>query len=222
MQRNRTLAIGVAAMLGVSAATAGAVFAVTTPPPNGDGPTTQWKAPENNLDAWGNAATQEIDQATNLWAQRMDAGDAAGVARLFTVSGTISLNAIDATTNPWTQVPTGYSPSPTPTGGTPGGGCSVTGQAQILRFLQGEGVTGNNPWPNMAVQRTLADDTLVKLNFPDRGEAYSATYIQSKGSGGSGTAQVFNTWHYSARTGWQIASMDILYQSAEPNLPCAN
>jgi SnoaL-like domain len=102
----------------------------------------------NPVKTCGVGPTQDIvaiDQLWDAYAHNLDAGDAQGVANLFTKKGGYIL----LYNNRVTQMldPMGYSPTTTGNGtaGTPGGGCTALGHTEIVNFLTTIGLGNDYP-----------------------------------------------------------------------------
>ncbi len=86
-----------------------------------------------------------IDQLWDAYAHNLDAGDAEGVANLFTDGGGYILLYNNRVTQ--TLDPMGYSPTTTGNGtsGSPGGGCTALGHTAIVNFLTNIGLGHDYP-----------------------------------------------------------------------------
>ena len=189
---------------------------------DGNDATTQWRIPDNAVTPASLANESAIEQTLNAWAQAVDSQDPMAVASLFASSGTFDLYYINQTVTPWTQVPTGYSPSPTPTGGTAGGGCTATGQAAIANYVRGTGLAAGYPWPVPSKSSTLLLDPFVRMSASDPTVATAHSYVfLAPWQSGQKANQLFATLKFDGSS-WKFSELRVLYSTAVPNSPCQN
>ena len=180
----------------------------------------------NRLSDVGATSRVAIIQVLDAWAENQDAGNSEATAQ-FTPQATLSLFYNDTATTPYTLVPTGYSPSSTPTGGTAGRGCTVTGTSQISAFMAGESVGGfgpgatTNPYPTPF--RTYVMDPVVDSWGT---HAFVQSYLEFFNGNFQGGKLIYEallqTRMRYTRAGWQISDMKIIFESPQPNYPCQN
>ena len=192
-------------------------------PTDGNDASTQWRIPDNAVTPAKLAVQSAVEQTLNAWSQARDSQDPAAVANLFVPNGSFSLYYINQTTTPWTQVPTGYSPSATPTGGTAGGGCTAVGRTALANYMRGAGLSAGYAWPVPAASRTLLMDAFVKVDPNDPTVATAHAYFVSGvwGAAGNSAQQLFGTFKYDG-TAWKISDLRLLYTTAQPSFPCQN
>jgi hypothetical protein len=179
--------------------------------------------PDNALTPADLARSSAAEQTLMAWAQAVDSQDPAAVASLFTANGRWSLYMVDRSAVPLQFVPTGYSPSPTPTGGTAGGGCSAAGTQAIANYVRGLGLTGAYAWPVPAQSRTLVQNPLVQLDPTDPTVAIAHAFVISGDwIRANRDQQVSVSFKYDASTGWKISDLRQIYETARPTYPCQN
>ena len=168
-----------------------------------------------------------IMQVINSWAVRGDQGNAAEAAALFAPAAQLSLYFNDASSGQPKLTPTGYSASKTGIGGTPGGGCTVQGTGSITNFMAGRapnfGPATTTTWPSTTYRTNLGNSL---ISFSDAQDAtvrsYVVTFTGSPKTPLIYSGQILSQVQFSASAGWKITSMQIIFDTPEPNFPCQN
>lgn len=168
-----------------------------------------------------------IMQVINSWAMRSDQGNSAAAASFFSPAAQLSLVFNDTSGGAPKLTPTGYSASKFPTGGTAGGGCLVQGQGSIANFFTGRapnfGPSVQTRWPSPTYRTNLSDSLIA---FQDAQNATVRSYVTTFAGIPKNpliySGQLLTHVQFSSPAGWQITSMQFIFDTAQPNFPCQN
>jgi SnoaL-like domain len=168
--------------------------------------------------------TVDIDQVWDAYANYLDSGQAENLTGLFTPTGGYVLLYNDRATGK--LVPMGFSPNRAANGqgGTPGGGCTALGHTAIVHFLTAIGLGNNNPRAQLSHHEVTSKWITVdgnnatmhaywnSLAGPDTGQ--TTTTVSDGG-------QYDNTF-VRTPSGWKADQNRVIFDSNNPNFPCAN